>query len=136
HDVGDLVVHRLAGAAGVCALLVLVTPAGREFEPADENVLALIGPELSRIFCLHATICADVTLLARLSPRGQDVLRAVAKGYSNAEIAGMLNMSLHSVKQHAMRAMRVTGCKNRTQLALLWHRSSGALVPSVDVAGL
>ena len=135
NEVGDRMVHNLPAPPGVCVLLVLVAREGRRFGPDDRKILASIGPHLDRLFRLHVTVNMDMTLLALLSPREHDVTRAIAKGYSNSEVAGVLNMSLHSVKQHATSAMRVTGCKNRTQLALLWHRSTGTLLPSADIAG-
>jgi DNA-binding CsgD family transcriptional regulator len=135
NEVGDRLVHSLPAPPGVCVLLALIAREGRRFDQIDRNVLASIAPHLNRIFRLHVTTNLDSTLVALLSPREHDVTRAIAKGYSNAEVADSLNMSVHSVKQHATSAMRVTGCRNRTQLALLWHRSTGTLLPNADIAG-
>jgi two-component system response regulator DesR len=49
-----------------------------------------------------------------LTPREQDVLVRMAAGATNAEIAGQLDLSVHTVKQHASAAYRKLNARNRT----------------------
>jgi DNA-binding NarL/FixJ family response regulator len=57
--------------------------------------------------------------LAVLTPREGDVVRAVARGLSNAEIARELAMSEATVKAHVSRCLTKLGLTNRVQVALL-----------------
>jgi DNA-binding NarL/FixJ family response regulator len=59
--------------------------------------------------------------LAALSPRELDVVRAIAAGQSNAEIAGSLLMGVPTVKAHVTHVLTKLGLANRTQIALLAH---------------
>jgi len=47
--------------------------------------------------------------LARLSPREREVMQLVAEGKSNAEIAGILSLSLKTVETYRSRLMRKLG---------------------------
>ncbi len=51
----------------------------------------------------------------QLSEREHDVLRKIAEGLSNQEIATQLFISLHTVKSHARKINAKLGVKNRTQ---------------------
>lgn len=53
----------------------------------------------------------------RLSPRELDVLQHVATGLSNPEVASLLNLSRHTVKQHTSAVYRKLGVRNRAQAA-------------------
>ena len=57
--------------------------------------------------------------LATLAPRESDVLRLLAKGLSNADIARCLSMTETSVKTYVSRILSKLGCANRVQAALL-----------------
>jgi DNA-binding NarL/FixJ family response regulator len=59
--------------------------------------------------------------LAALSPRELDVVRAIAEGQTNAEIASSLLMSVPTVKAHVTHILTKAGLANRTQIALLAH---------------
>ncbi|MEW2353093.1 response regulator transcription factor [Spirillospora sp. NPDC029432] len=59
--------------------------------------------------------------LAVLSPREHEVVLAVARGRSNAEIATDLFMSLATVKGHVSTILDKLHLDNRTQIALLAH---------------
>jgi DNA-binding NarL/FixJ family response regulator len=46
----------------------------------------------------------------------------VARGLSNREIGGTLNISEHTAANHIRSILRKTGCANRTQAASYAHR--------------
>lgn len=50
-----------------------------------------------------------------LTPRETEVLELVALGLPNAEIAGELNVTLHTVKQHLKNAYQKLGVRSRVQ---------------------
>jgi DNA-binding NarL/FixJ family response regulator len=60
-------------------------------------------------------------LLGTLTARERDVAVAVAKGGSNADIAGELYMSVATVKAHVSRAMVKLEAANRVQVAIRVH---------------
>jgi DNA-binding NarL/FixJ family response regulator len=57
--------------------------------------------------------------LARLTARETDVLRLVAEGLANAEIAQRLRMSDLTIKTYVSRILAKLDCANRVQAALL-----------------
>ncbi len=57
-------------------------------------------------------------LLEELSPRELDVLKLIAKGMSNDEIARTLFISPHTVKNHVSNIYRKMGMDDRTQVAI------------------
>ena len=77
---------------------------------------------------LDSTLTARVTarLLGRadkasksavaLSEREAEVLRLIASGYSNKEIAGRLSLSVKTVEAHKANAMRKLGLRGRIDL--------------------
>jgi DNA-binding NarL/FixJ family response regulator len=67
----------------------------------------------------HPTTSA--TVLNGLTDREREVLRLIALGRSNAEIAAELFMSVPTVKQHVSRILLKLELNNRTQIALLVH---------------
>lgn len=56
--------------------------------------------------------------LAELSPRERDVLRLIASGYSNREIAQALYISERTVKNHVTSILSRLNLRDRTQAAL------------------
>jgi len=60
-----------------------------------------------------------------LTPRERDVLDALSRGRTNAEIADELDVSGETVKTHVSRVMRKIGARNRTHAAVLARRAGG-----------
>ncbi|HHW71877.1 MAG TPA: response regulator transcription factor [Firmicutes bacterium] len=57
--------------------------------------------------------------LSLLTPREREVLRLIAQGMSNGEIASALFISEHTVKNHVSNIYRKLGENDRTRVALL-----------------
>lgn len=87
---------------------------------------ALISPELT-VALLERTRSAgssrpDVPGVAELTERELDVARLVARGRTNAEIAGELFISLGTVKSHLGSIQSRLGARNRVEIAArLWE---------------
>jgi len=114
-----------AGASGF--LLKDAPPA--EIANAIRRVAAgdpILSPAVTRRLMLRAVVQENAKELALrqlqgLSPREREVVRAIAEGQANAEIAVSLFMSVPTVKAHVTHILAKAGLANRTQIALLAH---------------
>ena len=61
---------------------------------------------------------SSVSPAKKLTPRETDILKLVAEGHSNEEIARRLYLSAQTVGSHLWRMMKKLEVENRTQLAL------------------
>ena len=66
--------------------------------------------------------------LAQLTERERDVLRQVAAGKSNTEIAADLHLSVATVKTHISRLLDKLDCRDRAQLVVVAYET-GVIVP-------
>ncbi|NEB68064.1 helix-turn-helix transcriptional regulator, partial [Streptomyces fulvissimus] len=66
--------------------------------------------------------------VARLTGREADVLRLMAAGLTNAEIAGRLAVGPATVKSHVAAVLAKTGARDRTQ-AVIAAYESGFITP-------
>lgn len=64
-----------------------------------------------------------------LSPRQMEVLKCIAVGMSNQQIASSLGITLGTVKLHIHAILRLTGTRNRTEAALIAGRF---LAPTIE----
>jgi len=61
--------------------------------------------------------------LAILTPRQLEILRLVADGMTNSQIARQLYLSEFTIKQHLRSAFKTLGVRNRTEAAILFRRN-------------
>lgn len=117
-------------------LLGRVSPRGFLLKDTDTDLLlhainaaaagdALIAPNITgRLLARFADAARDNTEPAvALTDRERDILAAVARGDTNAEIGQALHLSLSSVKAHIGRLMDKIGARNRVQIAIWAHQT-------------
>ena len=103
-DVADAVTRRrLAALVKADPDIVLVAVAEQADVVVSERVMATAAP---------ATVPREGTAL---TPRELDVLRLVAHGLGNKEIAADLALSTHTVKYHLASVLAKLGVRSRTE---------------------
>jgi predicted ATPase/DNA-binding CsgD family transcriptional regulator len=86
----------------------------------------------ARIGRLSAPMVQAGPLPDGLSPREGDILRLVARGLSNRQIAEELFISTHTAANHIRSILRKTSCANRTEAATYAHRHGLADAPAAE----
>lgn len=66
---------------------------------------------------------AHAEAVALMTAREQDVLRCVARGMNNTEIAGTLHISETTVKTHLARLLTKWGARDRVRLVVMAHEA-------------
>ncbi|WP_353807293.1 response regulator [Agromyces sp. SYSU T00194] len=126
-DLDDYVVGALrAGASG---FLIKTTPP-RELITAVKACAAgesTFGPSvMTRLVRSYVERPGPVDAppgAAELTPRERDVLRAMARGLSNAEIGAELYLAETTVKTHVARVLLKLGVRDRVQAVVIAHTS-------------
>jgi DNA-binding NarL/FixJ family response regulator len=91
---------------------------------SGHNVAApTVTRRLVQHFVATATRNTDTTPLTRLTNRERDVLKLIAEGLSNQEIAGRLTISEGTVKTHVSRILAKLGLRDRIQAAIYAYQS-------------
>lgn len=127
HGIHAKLLVRLATPSNVGAFISLLDPRPGAFGPRDRAVCAVVGRHLGNLLRFHIQSVPVPSVTTKLSARERDVVRLVAEGCSNRQVADALCISVDTVKHHLTHALVATGCVNRTQLALAWQREVGAL---------
>jgi DNA-binding NarL/FixJ family response regulator len=114
--------------AGASGFLLKDSPP-TEIAEAIRRVAAgdpILSPAVTRRLMRRAVVQENTreragSQLSALSLRELEVVKAIAAGQSNAEIAVGLLMSVPTVKAHVTHILTKAGLVNRTQIALLAH---------------
>jgi DNA-binding NarL/FixJ family response regulator len=98
---------------------------------------ALLAPSVTRRLIgefarLHPALPPQPDRLRELTPRETEVLRLVAEGLSNAEIAERLVVSEETVKTHVSRVLTKLGLRDRAQAVVVAYES-GFVAPRTDM---
>ena len=116
--------------AGACGFLLKDAPPESLVEAvrAAARGDALLAPAITRRLVEEfvrrpAPGSAGPEALAPLTPRERDVLTEVARGHSNAEIAGRLFLSEATVKTHVTRMLTKLHLRDRAQAVVLAYES-------------
>lgn len=65
----------------------------------------------------------EAALMAKLSPRQQQIAKKLGEGKSQSQIAKELGISYHTVRTHIRNARGRADCATMTQLAIIALRS-------------
>lgn len=107
----------LAGARG----FVLKRARPEELVSAIRTVArtdSLVFPDAIRRLAVARRAVVEPAWSRRLTPREREVLTCVARGQTNAEIAGSLVVSLETVKSHLRALLTKSGSRHRTELVV------------------
>jgi DNA-binding NarL/FixJ family response regulator len=132
-DLDEYVYDALA--AGASGFLLKDVPAERMFDAVRVVAAgdALLAPNVTRRLInefarLRPQLTSQPTMLRDLTPRESEVLRLVATGQSNAEIAAQLVVSEETVKTHVSHVLAKLALRDRTQAIVLAYET-GLVVP-------
>lgn len=119
HDDNEYVLHALqAGASGY----LLKNAADLELIHAIRAAYrgeAYLYPAATRSIIsnyLELSSSVDDVKVNQLSPREQEVLSFLAKGYTNKEIAEMLHVSIKTIESHRAKVMEKLNLRTRSEL--------------------
>jgi DNA-binding NarL/FixJ family response regulator len=116
-----------AGAAGFLlkdATRIALATAVRTVAAGDCLLAPAITRRLIADYCRRPPVDPTASGPAtELSPREQEVLRLIAAGHSNAEIAQEMFLSAATVKSHVARLLAKLGMRDRVQLVVLAYES-------------
>jgi DNA-binding NarL/FixJ family response regulator len=135
-DLNEYVYEALrAGASGFLLKDVLpedLVAAVRVVAAGDGLIAPTITKRLIEQFARTAPPSKPPRELESLTPREHEVLILVARGLSNAEIAGELVLSEATVKTHVKRILAKLGVRDRVQVVVLAYES-GVVAPGDSV---
>lgn len=126
-DVDEYVADALrAGAAGF--LLKTTEPAGllqaiRDCAAGETALGPSVVARLVESYVARPAAPQPHPGLASLTDRERDVLRSLADGRSNAEVAAHLHLAEPTVKTHVARILDKLGARDRVQAVVIAHRS-------------
>jgi DNA-binding NarL/FixJ family response regulator len=122
-------------SAGASGFLLKAVTADRLFDAVRVVAAgeALLAPTITRRLIaefarLRPQASPHSATLGALTPRETQVLRLIAEGLSNTEIAGRLVVGEETVKTHVGRVLSKLGLRDRTQAVVMAYES-GLVVP-------
>jgi len=93
---------------------------------------ALLAPTITRrLIERFARTSAPTAALASLTSRETDVLKSIARGLSNAEVATDLHLSEATVKTHVARLLAKLGVRDRVQAVIVAYEGGLAGSPRI-----
>jgi DNA-binding NarL/FixJ family response regulator len=95
----------------------------------DELLATLRSVVAGEVLLRREAISPEAEMVTALTPREEDVLRCIAMGLSNKEIAGQLFISDGTVKSHVEHILSKLGVSDRTQAAV-WAIRNGLITLS------
>jgi DNA-binding NarL/FixJ family response regulator len=126
YDEDDLVFSSIrAGASGYLLKEVTATQLTNSIRTVADG-FSLIYPSVARRVLdefgqLRTTAAAETDVYSDLTPREREVLRLIASGRANKEIAAQLGISERTVKTHISNIFSKLELTDRTQAALFVH---------------
>lgn len=119
--IADLSFHRDRGPDFTDDEMVLFSELQRHISQAFARCLECHPTPLPLPPPLLVPQLEGAGLLRRLTLREVEILRLIARGRTNAEIAAQLDVSQNTVKTHLKHILAKTGCPNRTALAAVLY---------------
>ncbi|MFD9942609.1 response regulator [Nonomuraea sp. NPDC059023] len=116
--------------AGASGFLLKDAPAEEMLAPVRtvHEGDAVIAPSTTRRLLDHVAPTLPAPGPDPLTAREREVLRHIARGHTNAEIAGLLFLSEGTVKTHVGRILAKLGLRDRVQ-AVIWAYEHGLTRP-------
>lgn len=111
-DVARTLVEGIPDAALVVLPGDAASPFSGDVRGGVDAILQFLGTARSEPMARPGTPTAD---LDGLTPREADVLRLLARGLANKEIAAELALSVNTVERHLTTVYQKIGCRSRTE---------------------
>ena len=146
HEMGSVLVHGVHGVRdGFDSLYVALNPGSMARSNSVEHFRFLVDPIIAQIDAAfrrvaglkHSGNATGRQASSRpddLSAREEEVLKWVSEGRTNAEISGILSISVFTVKNHVQRIIKKLGAANRTE-AVVKYRQKGAQARRIPAGG-
>lgn len=121
HDVETMTRAHAAGASSYLAKSSISTDLGPALRMINSGHAIFSKPADTDRFPLHSVSNYELQarFLRQTSPRDRRLLNALAKGYTNTQIAALLHVSEGTVKAQLAKIMEPLHVTNRVQLAVL-----------------
>ncbi|MDH6132339.1 DNA-binding NarL/FixJ family response regulator [Kitasatospora sp. MAA4] len=117
-----------AGASGFVLKRLPVRQIAEAVRVVAAGEAILFPAALRRMVAARPLTTAEALPRAALTGREEEVLRSMATGLSNPEIAESLRVSLETVKTHVGNVLTKLGAQNRTHAVVIAYES-GLVVP-------